>query len=121
MSIDKIIVTILGMGVIGFIYWFFFKKEDSESESTHSNEISIIVDGGYKPSVIQVRKGIETTLYLNRKDSNSCLEEIVFPDFKIKKYLPLNEIVEVKFTSEKSGEFPFYCGMNMFHGKINVK
>jgi plastocyanin domain-containing protein len=122
MSIDKILVTFLGMGVIGFIWWFFFGKKSSFAEATEGQgEISIIVDGGYKPSTIVIKKGVETTLYITRKDQNSCLEDIVLPEFKIKEYLPLNEIVEIKVTPNKSGEFPFHCGMNMFHGKIIVK
>ncbi|MBI2103706.1 cupredoxin domain-containing protein [Candidatus Woesebacteria bacterium] len=73
-----------------------------------------------KPQTIKVKKGGEVKLTLMRKDPNSCLEEFILPDFKIKKYLPLNKKVEIAFKSEKSGEFGFHCGMNMYHGKIVV-
>jgi plastocyanin domain-containing protein len=119
---DKILVTISGLGLIVFIYWFFFGKKDEQSysQSVSNGEVDIVVDGGYKPSVIKVKKGEETTLTILRKDSNSCLEEIILPDFKISKYLPLGKEVEIKITPQKEGEYPFHCGMNMFHGKIVV-
>ena len=119
---DKILVSTLGVGIIGFIYWFFFgkRKEVAENVSDGQGNINIIVDGGYKPSVIKVKKGIETTLEVTRKDGNTCLEEIIIPDFKIKEYLPLNKKVEIRLKPARSGEFGFHCGMSMFHGKLVV-
>lgn len=119
---DKIIVTILGAGLVGFIYWFFFGKRPAFAEATaRQGEVDIIVDGGYKPGIIKVKKGEEVKLTLKRSDPNTCLEEFILPDFKIKKYLPLNKKVGVTFTPNKTGEFGFHCGMNMFHGKIIVE
>ena len=116
---DKLIVSIGGLGLIGFIYWFFFGKKGGAFEV--SSEVNILVDGGYKPAAIKVKKGVETTLKITRRDSNSCLEDIVLPDFKIKKYLPLNKEVVIKIKPNKTGEFGFHCGMNMYHGKIIVE
>ena|SRR3989344_8002755 len=122
MELDKIIITTIGVGVIGFIWWFFFGKRADASTIllSKTGTIDITVDGGYKPSIIKVLKGVPITLKIIRHDPNSCLEEIILPDFKISKYLPLNEAVEIKFTPDKAGEFPFHCGMNMFHGKLVV-
>lgn len=116
---DKIIVTISGSILIILIYWFFFGKK--EKETFANGNIDIVVDGGYNPSVIKLRKGEKATLLVTRKDTNSCLEEIIFPDFKIKKYLPLNETVEIEITPSVSGEFSFNCGMSMYHGKVIVE
>ena len=84
-------------------------------------QIDIIVEGGYSPNVISIPKGKTTRLNFIRKDSNSCLEEVVLGDFKIRKHLPLNQKVAIEITPQKSGEFGYACGMNMFHGKIIVK
>jgi plastocyanin domain-containing protein len=116
---DKILVTILGFGLIGLIYWFFFGKREEPVEMIREGG-DIIVDGGYKPNIIKVKKGQETKLTLVRGDPNSCLEEFILPDFKIKKYLPLNKKVEISFTPTKAGEYAFHCGMNMYHGKVVV-
>lgn len=117
---DKIIVIIAGIVGIAFTYWFFLMRKEKEVAVT-SDSIDITVDGGYQPEVISLPKGKTTKLNFIRKDPSSCLEEVVLSDFKIKKYLPLNQKVTVEITPEKAGEFMFSCGMNMFHGKVIVK
>lgn len=119
MSIDKLIITISGTIGIILTYWFFFGKKEDGVEATGT--IDVVVDGGYKPAQIIVLKGKTTTLNFLRRDANSCLEEVVLPEFKIRKNLPLNEKVSIKITPQKIGTFPFSCGMGMFHGKIIVK
>jgi plastocyanin domain-containing protein len=119
---DKLIVTFSGIGLIAFIYWFFFgrKEEQTSSHEAVEGDVDILVDGGYRPSVIKIKQGVETKLKIKRTDPNSCLEEIILSDFKISKYLPLGKEIEISITPQKTGEFPFHCGMNMFHGKIIV-
>lgn len=113
------IVTIFGIGLIGFIYWFFFGKKNQTIAS--GSEINILVDGGYSPQIIKLKNNQKTKLFLTRKDPNTCLEEFIIPDFKIKKYLPLNKSVEIEVNPKNVGEYPFHCGMNMFHGKVIVE
>jgi plastocyanin domain-containing protein len=119
MSPDKVFVTISGIILIFFTYWFFFLKKREEVEA--SGEIDILVRGGYSPEIISVKKGKPITLNFIREDENSCLEEVVLSDFRIKKYLPLNKKVSIQITPDKTGEYSFSCGMNMFHGKLIVK
>lgn len=116
---DKILVTLGGISLIGFIWWFFFGKHDDTEVA--GGAIDILVDGGYKPSVIKIKKGQRTKIILLRKDENSCLEDFILSDFKIKKYLPVGQRVSFEITPDRVGEFSFHCGMNMFHGKIIVE
>lgn len=115
---DKSIVTVLGGLLIILIYWFFFGKKDDAVEI--GNKVKIKVEGGYKPSIVKIKKGEEVTIEFIRTDENSCLEEVIFPDFKIKEYLPLNTSVFVKLNPQNSGEYNFHCGMNMYSGKVIV-
>lgn len=119
MSIDKLLVAILGAIGIVFTYWFFLRRIDEIMKV--NNSVDIIVEGGYSPEVIAISKGKTTKINFIRKDPNSCLEEVVLSDFKIKKFLPLNKKVVIELTPQKIGEHPFSCGMNMYHGKILVK
>jgi len=119
MGLDKIIVVLAGLAGIFFTFWFFLMKKEEVVEA--SDQIDILVDGGYLPEVVSIPKGKTTKLNFTRIDSSSCLEEVVLSDFKIKKYLPLNQKVTVEITPQKIGEFKFSCGMNMFHGKLIVK
>ena len=120
MSLDKIFVLIISIFGIAFTYWFFLKKDDTGVEVTGS-EVDILVEGGYKPSSVVIPFGKTTKLNFLRKDTSSCLEEVVLGDFKIRKFLPINEKVTLEITPKKKGEFGFSCGMSMFHGKLIVK
>src|SRR5256885_16373525 len=116
---DKVFVTIFGILGIALTYWFFLQKKDKEVSV--SDSVDIIVNGGYNPTVIAIPKGKTTRVNFIRKDLTSCLEEVVLGDFKIRRYLPLNQKVTVEITPKLSGEFGYSCGMNMYHGKIIVK
>ncbi|MBI5452936.1 cupredoxin domain-containing protein [Candidatus Gottesmanbacteria bacterium] len=119
MTFDKVVVAIVGLLGIIFVYLFFLLKKTKEV--TILDSVEIIVNGGYSPEVISIPKGKATKITFIRHDSNSCLEEVVLGDFKIRKHLPLNEPVTVEITPQEAGEFGYSCGMGMFHGKIVVK
>ena len=120
MTPDKILVALFSIGGIVFVYWFFLMKKEEEAVVVNTNSVDITVEGGYSPNVISIPKGKSTTLNFFRKDPSSCLEEVVLSDFKVKKYLPLNQKTSITITPKKSGSFDYACGMNMFHGKIIV-
>ena len=119
MSEDKILVGVFGLFGIIFTYWFFLMKK--EKEVVVKNAVDITVSGGYSPEVISIPKGRTTKINFIRTDPNECLSDVVLSDFKIRKELPLNQKVSIEIIPQKSGEFKFTCGMNMFHGKIVVK
>lgn len=118
MSLDKIIVILAGILGIGFTYWFFLMKKEKQIEV--QTEVDIEVNGGYSPEVISIPRGQTTKLNFIRRDPTECLEEVVLSDFKVRRQLPLNKKVTIEITPQKSGEYPYSCGMNMFHGKIIV-
>lgn len=121
MIIDKFLVGIFSVVGIAFTYWFFLMKKEDKAFVVSENSVDIIVDGGYSPEVISIPRGKTTKLNFIRRDSSSCLEEVVLGDFKIKKFLPLNKKVTIEIVPQKIGEYSFTCGMGMFHGKILVK
>lgn len=116
---DKIIIAIGGLIGIAATYWFFFMKQDSEV--IVSDAVDITVKGGYTPSTIVIANGKSTKITFTRKDPSPCLEEVVLEGFSIRKTLPLDKSVTIELTPTKTGEFPFSCSMNMFHGKIIVR
>ena len=118
MNMDKIIVSVFGVLGMVFTYWYFLMKKDVVVSVKEG--VEIVVDGGYNPSAISIPNGKTTKISFFRKDPSSCLEEVILSDFKIRKFLPLNKKTTIEITPTKTGEFPFACGMNMFHGKIIV-
>jgi len=120
MTLDQIAILATGTGAILFIYWYFFGKQERAVKASGS-VVNVSVDAGYNPATIQVKKGQSVTLKIHRIDPSNCLDQLIIPEWSIVKALPLNKEIEVTFTPEEVGEFPFHCGMNMFHGKIIVK
>jgi plastocyanin domain-containing protein len=120
MDIDKIIALLLSVGGILFTYWFFLMKKDEEAVVVKNEKFDVTVQGGYIPSVISIPVNKKTTLNFVRKDPSSCLEEVVLPEFKIRKYLPMNQSTPISITPKEKGTYEISCGMNMFHGKIIV-
>ena len=92
MTLDKLIVTGIDIFAIVFVYWFFLMKKENQVQVADS--VDIIVDGGYSPQTIVIKKGKATKIHFLRKDPSSCLEEVVLGDFKTRKYLPLNKKVK---------------------------
>jgi len=119
MSLDKILIAFFGVLGIVFTYWFFLMKKEKVVETT--GEIDITVSGGYSPEVISIPLGKTTKINFIRTDPTECLSEVVLPDFKIKRELPLNQKVTIEITPEKEGEYGYSCGMGMYHGKIVVR
>ena len=119
MTLNKLLVSIASIVSIAFVYWFFLLK--NEKETNIENSVDIIVEGGYSPENIIIKKNKPVELNFLRKDPTACLEELILPDFHIKKDLPLNKKITVKLNPKIEGEFIYHCGMNMYHGKIIVK
>jgi plastocyanin domain-containing protein len=121
---NKIIVTLVGIGLIGLeLWWFLLTQPQSRKVSTQSGiqEITITVDGGYEPSQILVRAGQPVRLNFDRKDPSSCLEEVKFPELHIAQALPLNQVSTIEFTPTQPGDYSFTCGMNMYRGLIKAE
>ena len=112
-------INLIIFALIAATIWFFFMKKEAAAQKV-KKKVTIVVDGGYKPSVIEVPAGEPVTLAFHRKDPTTCLEEVVIPDFHIRQFLPLNQTTEVQITPQKLGEYQFHCGMSMFFGKIIV-
>jgi plastocyanin domain-containing protein len=115
---DKMLVTAAGILLIGFIFWFFRGKKDDDLQA--SDHFEIKVKGGYKPGVIKILADRPAKLTFVRTDNNSCLEEVIFPDYKIRKFLPMNTPTEVTLPSPHPKNSGWHCAMNMFNGKITV-
>ena len=76
---------------------------------------------GFKPNTLTVEVGKPVTITFIRRSEEGCGTEVLFPDLKINRPLPLNMPVEVAFTPKSSGELKFSCGMDMLRGTVIVR
>jgi Cu+-exporting ATPase len=123
MSVAEILVTLGGLGVIGFLAWFFFGPKQAKTAQVKGNvqEIIVTVKGGYSPDIIRVQKDVPLRLIFNRQEAGDCSSRVVFPDFQASKTLAPFARTTLEFTPDKAGEFGFACGMNMLHGTLIVE
>lgn len=112
---DWLVVT-GGIGAIAWVNWYFFVAQ--RSAVTAAAEVTITVRGGYDPAVIRVKAGVPVRLVFDRQETSSCSEEVVFPDFGVKKFLPAFQKTTVELTAPRAGKYGFTCGMSMLHGSL---
>jgi plastocyanin domain-containing protein len=122
MTASHILVLILGIAAIIWVNWYFFiaptrRAADATLEG-RVQEAVIVVKGGYEPATIRVRSGTPVRLTFDRQETSSCSEEIVFPDFNIRRFLPAYERTTIELPAPSPGEHPFMCGMSMLHGRL---
>ena len=119
------LVALAGIATIAWINWYFFLAERGSMSAAlgagGAQEVTITVRGGYDPANVRVRKGAPVRLVFDRQETSSCSEEVVFPDFGIKRFLPAHQKTTIEFTPERAGTYDFTCGMSMLRGKLTVE
>lgn len=125
MSVSQIVALIVGVILIGFIIWWFFgKHKEAAGTSTIVNDeqtATIVVNGGYSPSTVILKKGVPAQVNFDMRDSTACLSHVVFEQLGVNKDLTKQKITTVNIPTDKAGTYNFACGMDMFHGKVIVK
>ena len=129
-STSEWLVILGGLAGIAWVNWYFFlagrtsavaRVATSNATTTGSAapaEVTITVDGGYSPRELRVKAGQPVRLVFDRRDTGSCSDEVVFPDFGIRRFLPTGQRTTVEITPAKPGRYDFTCGMSMLRGAI---
>jgi plastocyanin domain-containing protein len=108
--------------LIIFVNWFFLGPKGRPVAAAAASpggivDVNVLVEGGYTPSSIEVPAGSRVRMTLDRREDNPCSDEIVIPDFQIRKSLTAHAKTTVEFTAT-AGRHEFSCGMGMLHGAI---
>jgi plastocyanin domain-containing protein len=125
MGTSDILVIVGGLAAIVWVNWYFFlagrgSVAQAAVATDGLQEVLVRVAGGYDPANIRVRKGTPVRLVFDRQETSGCSEEIVIPEFGIRRFLPAYEQTAIELTPEKVGSFEFTCGMSMLRGKLTV-
>lgn len=125
MTWDRVVVDLVGLGLVAFIVWFFWlvkaKGVHAAATSVGYQEQLVLVKGGYTPDVIVVEAGKPVRLNFVRQESASCSEMVLLPAFGKSAKLPEGTTVPIEFLPKERGEFEFACQMGMFRGKVIVE
>ncbi len=125
MNATQIVVTLVGLGAIGWIVWYFWLwKGETVAAGVGAGgvqEVDVTVRGGYQPASIEVKAGQPLRLNFTRREASLCGEEVVLPEFGRRAHLPENATVGIEITPQQPGEYEFTCGMNMYKGRLIVR
>ena len=128
MSSLEWIVVLAGAAAVAWVNWYFFLARRGTASAVVANaagggtqEVTITVQGGYEPAEVHLRKGVPARLVFDRRETSSCSEEVVIPDFGIRKFLPAFQKTAVELRPESAGSFEFTCGMSMLRGRLIVE
>ncbi len=125
MDTSQIIVTLIGVGLLAFVGWFFFlaphRVAAAVSSSAGVQQVDILVKGGYSPNVIEVEHGKPVQLNFYRDEEGTCSEELLLPDFNIRRDLAPFKTTAIEFLPKQAGTFEFTCGMHMLRGSLVVR
>jgi plastocyanin domain-containing protein/YHS domain-containing protein len=120
--VDILLVDLLGAAIIVWIVWYFFLSRQKErglaAAGLGFQEINVTVKGGYRPQVLVARGNKPLRIHFRREETSPCSEEVVFPDFGIRRFLPAFETTTVEIPASPEGTYPFMCGMDMLHGSL---
>ena len=124
MTTNEWLVVLGGLAAIAWVNWWFFLSQRGTPATAATAgtsglaEVVIEVRGGYSPATVKAKAGRPVRLVFDRRDTSSCSEEIVLPDFGIRRYLPTGERTVVEVTPQSAGRYEFTCGMGMLHGAL---
>ena len=124
-TIDWLVVA-AGLGAALWINWYFFVADRGvahavaarQSTSGAAQQVDVVIHGAYSPATIRVAAGRPVRLVFDRQETSSCSEEVVFPAFGVRKFLPAYEKTTVEVTPPAPGTYEFTCGMGMLHGRL---
>lgn len=118
------LVLLAGVVAIGLVNWWFLGAErlvGAAAMHQGVQQATIVVDGGYAPSVVQLAAGTPARLIFDRRDEGSCSEEVVIPDLGIRRFLPPHARTTIELPAVPAGQYEFVCGMRMLRGRLDVQ
>jgi plastocyanin domain-containing protein len=126
MDVGEWLVVGGGIAAIGWVNWYFFLAErrgasQAKVGATGLQQALIRVDGGYAPARIRLRAGQPARLVFDRREESSCSEEVLFPDFGIRRFLPAHQRTGIDLPAARAGTYEFMCGMGMLRGSLVVE
>lgn len=127
MQSSEVLVVAGGVAAIAWINWFFFLSgkrgpaAEARVGATGLQQAVIRVEGGYSPARVRIRAGAPARLVFDRREDDSCSEEVVIPALGIRRFLPAHQRTAVDLVAPRAGTYEFTCGMGMLRGSLVVE
>jgi plastocyanin domain-containing protein len=87
-----------------------------------ARQVKVIVDAkGFTPSEVKADKGKPLSLVFVRTTEGTCAKQVVFPELKLEKDLPLSTAVTVDVPTGEARTLTFQCGMAMYKSAVLIQ
>ncbi len=118
-------MVVLAAAAIAAVNWYFLGPKRAVQAAARIQDgvqrITIRVEGGYDPAVVEVAAGRPVELTFDRRETNPCSEEVVVSSLGIRRELPAFQKTMIALPPSAPGRYEFTCGMGMLHGAIVVR
>jgi plastocyanin domain-containing protein len=121
MSVPEWIVVASCAAAIAWVNWYFFfaPRATARAKAAGDRQEQVVtVRGGYDPAVVMVAAAKPVRLVFDRQEESGCSEEVVFPSFGRRVFLPSFKKTPIDLPPMAPGRYEFTCGMSMLHGAI---
>lgn len=124
MGTDAVVIVAAIAAVVWVNWYFFFGPRPAVAAAAGAGgvqHVTVRVQGGYQPSVVRARPGVPLRITFRREETSGCSEEVVFPDFGVRRFLPAHESTVIELPAQRTGSYAFTCGMGMLQGRLVVE
>ena len=127
MHVTQWLVVGGGAAAIAWVNWYFFLAErrraaaQAKIGASGVQQAVVLVEGGYAPARVRLRAGEPSRLVFDRREESSCSEEVLIPEFGIRRFLPAHQRTGIDLPAARAGSYEFMCGMGMLRGTLVVE
>ncbi len=80
-----------------------------------------VTEKGFEPASLTLPAGHKAKVTFLRTTDATCGTEVIFPELKLRKALPLNQPVTIELPAHSGHSLKFHCGMDMLRGTVVVR
>lgn len=120
MPLDVAVVTVVGLGLIGWELWYFLvpPRRAAAAAGNPAQEFRVTVKNGFHPDTLLVEAGRPVRIHFYRDETAECSDRLVFEAAELNRPLPPFELVTVAFTPTEPGDYGFRCGEGVIRGRV---
>ena len=122
-----IVVSATAVIAVGWVAAYFWQSDRREAREERTRpedvqEVSVVVNGGYHPERVALRRGRPIRLHVKRThDGESWWDDLDFPYARVLRELPEGETVTVDIGPLEPGEYAFFSGMGKMRGTLVIE
>lgn len=117
-----VVTVVVAVGWVCGYFWLADRREACEARlRTPTQEVALLLDGGFHPRRVSVREGLPVRLRLTRtRDREGWWDDFEFPYRRIVHEMPEGQTVTVDVGALKAGEYAIFCAQGTLRGTLEA-